>query len=88
VASDGYTGAAAATPHRTTLLRYKHRYNLELTDGTFRGQSFDLVKVWKKPMCTTPAGGYFVASTARASVTSTRVNSAISAHLQRRPPIK
>jgi hypothetical protein len=65
VASDGYTGAAAATPHRTTLLRYKHRYNLELTDGTFRGQSFDLVKVWKKPMCTTPAGGYFVASTAR-----------------------
>lgn len=60
-----FSGAEGTTPRAVIISRYNLLRGTELDDRTFRQVVSELVTVFKKPICTSPGGGYFVANTAR-----------------------
>lgn len=59
-----FAGSDNAAPRATILARYNLFYP-NLGDREFRDIVSQLVTVFKKPICTTPHRGYFVARTER-----------------------
>jgi hypothetical protein len=60
----GFAGAENAVPRSATLTRFIRHQELPDRDCRDRVGS-QLVTVFKKPICTSPAKGYFVARTER-----------------------
>jgi len=60
--SDRYSGPESATPRSKIIGAYNAWHQAILDDRTFRQVASDLVIVFKKPICTSPSMGYFVAN--------------------------
>lgn len=68
---DNYAGPGRATPRRSIIARFNNFAPIvmrkpcfiRLDDRSFREIVSDLVTFFAKPICTTSAGGYFVAET-------------------------
>lgn len=58
-----FLGPENAEPRATVLSRYNLIHNSEIGDRDFREAVAELVVHFKKPICTSSAGGYFVART-------------------------
>src|SRR5574341_2557816 len=58
-----FAGIECATPRAAILTRFNFFRNAHLSDRDFREVVSELVTVYKKAICTTPARGYFVART-------------------------
>jgi hypothetical protein len=58
-----FAGKENAAPRATILTRFNMVRLSELSDRDFRDVVSQLVIVYKKPICTTPPVGYFVAKT-------------------------
>ena len=58
-----HVGPENAQPRAAILARYNLLHNSQLDDRHFREAVSELVKVFKKAICTSPSGGYFVART-------------------------
>lgn len=62
---DNFAGPDNALPSATIIARLYLRHHIKIDDRTFRQTVSDLVTRFKKPICTTPANGYYVARTSR-----------------------
>ncbi|HWP58979.1 MAG TPA: hypothetical protein VNL14_13890 [Candidatus Acidoferrales bacterium] len=62
---DHYAGLEKAAPRAVILTRFNLLRNQFLSDRDFRETVSQLVTIYKKPICTSPAKGYFVALTER-----------------------
>lgn len=60
---DRYVGPDNASPRAAIISRYNLLHSKTIEDREFRETVSDLVVVFKKPICTSPAGGYYVART-------------------------
>lgn len=60
-----HVGPENAAPRAAILARYNLLRNSNLDDRDFRHVVSELVTVFKKAICTSPARGYFVARTIR-----------------------
>jgi hypothetical protein len=60
-----FAGIERATPRVTILARYNLIAHSQIGDRDFRDIVSRLVTVYKKPICTTPHRGYYVARTER-----------------------
>ena len=58
-----FAGKDNAAPQATVLTRFNMLRAAPVSDRNFRDTVARLVMVYKKPVCTTPAVGYFVAKT-------------------------
>lgn len=58
-----YVGPENAAPRAAILARYNLLHSSNLDDRDFRQIVSELVTVFKKAICTSPARGYFVART-------------------------
>jgi hypothetical protein len=58
-----FAGMENAQPRTTVLTRFNILRVSPVSDRDFRETVAQLVTVYKKPICTTPARGYFVAKT-------------------------
>lgn len=60
-----FAGIENATPRAAILARFNLVRACQVSDRDFREAVSNLVVVFKKPICTSPAKGYFVARTER-----------------------
>ncbi|HWO42639.1 MAG TPA: hypothetical protein VNO43_12635 [Candidatus Eisenbacteria bacterium] len=60
-----YAGLENAAPRAAILTRYNLIHRSDISDRDFREAVSQLVTIFKKPICTSPAKGYFVARTER-----------------------
>lgn len=58
-----YIGPENAAPRETILVRYNLMHSSTLDDRHFRAAVSELVKYFKKAICTSPSKGYYVART-------------------------
>ena len=58
-----HVGPENAQPRAAILCRYNLLHGSHLDDRPFRAVISELVKFFKKAICTSPSGGYFVART-------------------------
>lgn len=58
-----HVGPENAAPRETVLCRYNLLHSSNLDDRKFREAVSELVTFFKKAICTSPSGGYFVART-------------------------
>lgn len=58
-----YVGPEAMTPRAAILARFNLMTGRDLDDRKFREAVSELVTIYKKPICTTSAGGFYVART-------------------------
>lgn len=62
---ESYVGPEAMTPRAAILVRFNLMTGKDLDDRTFRQVVSELVTLYKKPICTTSAGGFYVARTTK-----------------------
>jgi hypothetical protein len=58
-----FLGVENAAPRGTVRVRYNLSHRADVGDREFRDVIAQLVTVYKKPICTTPHRGYYVART-------------------------
>lgn len=58
-----FAGKENAAPRATILTRFNILRHAPISDRDFRDTLSQLVIIYKKPICTTPTSGYFVAKT-------------------------
>ena len=58
---ENFAGLERATKRSAILLRFNLVHKKEISDRDFRSAISELINVYKKPICTAPSTGYYLA---------------------------